>query len=139
MTDMHDTNAQLERFRICADAYGADRRRWPQRDHAIFDACATTPRGAAMLAAAERTDLFLDAWPVSAARGDHALVERIANATADRAPARHRRRMVWSAAAFAMSAVLGFAIGFMQAPDEPSAEFVSQLLIGPSGAPGIGL
>lgn len=126
----------LERFRACARAYGAHARRWPEEDRPLFERYAGTPEGAAVLAAAERTDAFLDAW-APAADAD-ALAERIVAAAIGEAP-RRRRRMMWSAAAFAASALLGFAIGFAQAPPEPSVELVGQLLVGPSLPQGFGL
>lgn len=135
--ERNDMDTQLERFRTCAEAYGADRRRWPAKDQAAFDALAGTPAGAAILAAAERTDAFLDALPAHAA--DEALAARIVAAATGDPPRRARRRAAWSAVGFALSAVLGFAIGFAQAPEEPSTELVTQLLVGPSAPPGLGL
>ena len=40
----------LTRFKACAEAYGAERRRWPAREHALYDRFAGTPEGAAILA-----------------------------------------------------------------------------------------
>jgi|APFre7841882724_1041349.scaffolds.fasta_scaffold72558_2 hypothetical protein len=126
----------MERFRACADAYGADARRWPEADRALHARCAVTAEGAAILAAAARTDGFLDAWvPEPAAP---ALAGRIAEAVLDEQP-RRRRVAAWSAAAFAASAVFGFAVGFMQAPADPGADLVTLFIVGPAAAPGIGL
>lgn len=127
---------EFDRFRTCAEAYGADARRWPTADRALHARYAATPEGAAVLAAAGRTDDFLDAWGPPTAAPD--LAARIADAALD-APRRHRRRMAWSAAAFAASAVLGFVVGFAQAPEDASADLLTQVIAGPAALPGIGL
>jgi hypothetical protein len=126
----------FERFRTCAEAYGADARRWPEADRALHARYAGTVEGAAMLAAAARTDDFLDAW--TPAPAEPALADRITAAVRDGRPPR-RRVVAWSAAGFAASAVLGFAIGFMQAPPDPGADVVTLFIVGPAAAPGIGL
>src|SRR3989304_3145067 len=112
----------LTRFKGCAEAYGADRRRWPAREHALYDRFAATPEGAAILAEAERTDRFLDAWEVR--EPDEALAEAIARVGRPRPP----RTLWWQAPAFAASAIIGFAIGFAQVRDDGSADLVTQLL-----------
>src|SRR3990172_8337925 len=56
----------LTRFKGCAEAYGADRRRWPAREHALYDRFAGTPEGAAILAEAARTHPLLVALEVAA-------------------------------------------------------------------------
>lgn len=128
----------IERFKACAEAYGADPRRWPERDRATYARFADTPEGAAVLAAAERTDLFLDAWRT--ASPEASLAARIAGAASSRQPPIFRRRtLAWSAAAFALSAVLGFAIGFAQAPEDAGLEVAARLLMGPESAQEIGL
>jgi hypothetical protein len=127
---------ELERFKACADAYGADARRWPTADRALHARYATVPAGAAILATAARTDDFLDAWTPGAPTPD--LAARIAADVLDARP-RQRRRIAWSAAAFAASAVLGFAVGFMQAPRDTTADAVTQLIVGPAGPQGFGL
>jgi hypothetical protein len=130
----------LNRFKQCAEAYGAERRRWPAREHGLYDRFAGTPEGAAILAEAERTDRFLDALEV--AEPDEALAERISNLASSSlrgAGGVVRRRFWLPAAAFAASAVLGFALGFAQARDEGGADLVTQLLLGPAGFREIGL
>ncbi len=127
---------ELERFQACAEAYGADPRRWPAADRALHARHAHTAAGAAILAAAARTDDFLDAWPSDAAPDD--LAARIAAAALDERP-RRMRRAAWSAAAFAASAVLGFAVGFMQVPADPGDDLLTQFIVGPGGAQGFGL
>lgn len=126
----------MERFRACAEAYGADARRWPQADRALHARLADTAEGAAILAAAGRTDEFLDAWKPAPAEA--ALADRISAAVLDDRP-RRRRMAAWSAAAFAASAVLGFAVGYMQAPPDAGADVVTLFIVGPAAAPGIGL
>jgi hypothetical protein len=126
----------IERFRTCAEAYGADVRRWPERDRALYARHAHTEAGAAMLAAAARTDAFLDAWGDSA--DPPVATARIAAAVLGERP-RRRRAMAWSAAAFAASAVLGFAVGFAQAPAALDEDLVTLLMVGPGAAPGVGL
>lgn len=49
-----------KRFAELAAAYGAERRRWPQAERAVYDAFAGTPEGLALLADAERLDRQLD-------------------------------------------------------------------------------
>lgn len=122
----------LNRFKQCAAAYGAARRRWPERERDLYDRLAPTPDGAALLAAAERADRFLDALAPSAP--DARLAGRIASLA----------RPAWRglgipAAAFAASAVLGFALGFMQARDDADASLAARLLFGPQSVQEIGL
>jgi hypothetical protein len=128
---------ELERFKSCAEAYGANPRRWPEADRPLHARLALTHEGTAILAEAERTDLFLDVWTAAPARA--VLAERILDAATEPAPPRRRRGLAWSTAAFAASAVFGFVIGFTQVQDEPSSELVSQVLVGPAGLPRIGL
>jgi len=133
----------LSRFKACAEAYGADRRRWPAREHALYDRFAGTPEGAASLAEAERTDRFLEGFEV--AGPDEALAETISNLPSSRrrgagaAGGVVRRRFWLPAAAFAASAILGFAIGFAQVRDDGNADLVTQLLLGPESILEIGL
>jgi hypothetical protein len=126
----------LNRFKDCAAAYGAARRRWPPREHPLYDRFAGTPEGAAILAEAEGTDRFLDRFEVAAP--DEALREAIANPSPRRKGAGRRRFWV-SAAAFAASAILGFAIGFAQVRGDGDTDLVTQLLLGPEGVREIGL
>ena len=122
----------LDRFKQCADAYGAARHRWPSQDLALHDALAATPEGASILAAAERTDRFLDALPATVPPAD--LARRIV--------VRSRpawRRLGVPAAAFAASALLGFALGFAQTRDEADAAIAARLLFGPQSVQEIGL
>jgi len=124
----------LDRFRDCAGAYGADRRRWPADAQPLYDRFARAAEGAAILAAAERTDRFLDAWQTGAP--DDALAQSIA---ARASGPRVRRRIAWQATAFAAAAVIGFVIGFAQARNDGGADVVTQLLLGPASMRGIGL
>jgi hypothetical protein len=130
----------LTRFKACAEAYGADRRRWPAHEHRLYDRFAGTPEGAAILAEAERTDRFLDGFEVAGPGAG--LAETISNRASSpgRRGAARRRRVLWlQAGAFAASAIIGFAIGFAQVRDEGSADLVGQFLLGPDSVRGIGL
>jgi hypothetical protein len=126
----------LERFRECAEAYGADRRRWPPGEHALYDRHARAPEGVAILAAAERTDRFLDALELDEPR--EAFVQGVIAQAGGRGALRSRRLWI-GAAAFAASAVFGFVVGFAQVRDDPGADAVAQLLLGPASVRGIGL
>jgi hypothetical protein len=126
----------LTRFKECAAAYGAERRRWPTRELALYDRFAETPAGAAILAEAERTDRFLAGFEVAAP--EEALVEAISRRPADAkrggiARVARRRSLWWQVTAFAASAVLGFALGFAQVADDPAEDVVAQFLLGPAG------
>jgi len=122
----------LNRFQDCAAAYGAERRRWPAQELALYDRLAGTPEGAAILAQAERTDRFLDAFEVGAPEAS--LARRVAAL-----PVPPRRNLHLATAAFAASAVLGFAIGFAQARGEEGGDFVARLILGPQSVQEIGL
>jgi hypothetical protein len=122
----------LNRFEQCAGAYGAARRRWPEREHALYDRLADTPEGTAILAQAERTDRLLDAYAPAAPQARAA--RRVAALSR---PA--WRRLAVPAAALAASAALGFAVGFAQVEGARDADFVARLLLGPQSAQEIGL
>jgi len=121
----------LNRFEDCAAAYGGERRRWPARELELYDRLAGTPAGAAILAQAERTDRFLDAYAPAAPDGR--LSRRIGALSR---PAWRRYGM--PAAAFAASAMLGFAAGFAQVRGDADAAFASRLLLGPQSVQEIG-
>ena len=126
----------LDRFRECAAAYGAERRRWPPGDQALYDRYAREPEGLAILAAAERTDRFLDSLEIEEPRA--AFARGVIAQAGARGP--RRSRAFWlGAAAFAASAVFGFIVGFAQVGDDPGADAVAQLLLGPASPRGIGL
>lgn len=122
----------LNRFKECAAAYGAARRRWPEREQGLYDQLALTSQGAAILAEAERADRFLDA--LTPAEPDPRLARRIASLSR---PA--WRRLGMPAAAFAASALLGFALGFMQTRSDSDAALAARLLLGPQSMQEIGL
>jgi hypothetical protein len=126
----------LERFRECAEAYGTDRRRWPPSDQALYDRYARAPEGLAILAAAERTDRFLDSLELDAPRA--AFVHGVIAQAGGRGALRSRRFWL-GAAAFAASAIFGFIVGFGQVGEDPGADALAQLLLGPASARGIGL
>lgn len=120
----------LTRFTECCAAFGAERRRWPARDNALYDRFAATPEGLAILADAARVDGLLDAWapaePAPRAVGWTGTVVR-----------RGRRRMAAAlAATLAACAAAGFAVGFAQA--QGAADIGSpDLLLGPQSLPEI--
>lgn len=122
----------LNRFKECAAAYGAARRRWPAREQALYDRIAGTAEGNAILAAAERSDRFLDSFAPAAP--EPRLARRV---SAMSAPA--WRRLGVPAAAFAASAALGFALGYAQVRGEADADLAARLLLGPQSVQEIGL
>ena len=122
----------LKRFKECSAAFGAERRRWPPRDHLLYDRIAGTPEGRTILADAERADRFLDALDPAVA--DPRLVHRVA------ALARPAwRRVGIPVAALAASAVAGFVVGFVQVESSANADVASRLLLGPQSLQEIGL
>ena len=122
----------LSRFKDCSDAFGADRRRWPQRDQALYDRFSATPEGMAVLAESGRTDHFLDG--LVSALPDQRRARSIG------AVARPVwRRLVEPAAALVASAALGFVVGYLQAHATADAGAVAQLLLGPQSLQEIGL
>jgi hypothetical protein len=122
----------LNRFKVCCAAFGAERRRWPQRDHALYDRFANTSEGTAILAEAGRTDRFLDA---------------LESASPDPRRARHIsalaqpiwRRLAKPAAALAASAALGFIVGYLQSYGVTDTGVAAHLLLGPQTIQEIGL
>jgi hypothetical protein len=122
----------LSRFKEYSAAFGAERRRWPQREHALYDRFANTPEGMAILAEAGRTDHFLDtlepAPPDPRRAGQICALVRPARGGLGKA-----------AAALAASAVLGFVLGYLQAHGAADAGTVAQLLLGPQSLQEIGL
>jgi hypothetical protein len=121
----------LTRFKACAAAYGASPRRWPERDRALYDRFASTAEGAAILAEAERSDRFLDAYAPAGPAPQ--LARRVG------AIARPAWRRYAVPAAFAASAALGFALGLAQARADADAGLAARLLFGPQSVQEIGL
>jgi len=122
----------LSRFKECSAAYGAERHRWPEREHPIYDRFADTPEGRAILAEAGRTDRFLDTLelaPPDQRRAGH--IGALAR------PA--WRRLGKPAAALAASAAVGFVVGYLQSQGTTDAAVVAQLLLGPQSLQEIGL
>jgi len=122
----------LNRFKACSAAYGADRRRWPAREHPLYDRFAGTSEGVAILAEAERTDRFLDALETAAPD-----LRRVGRIAAIARPAWYR--LAKPAATLAASAVLGFAVGFAQARSAADTDIAARLLLGPQSLQEIGL
>jgi hypothetical protein len=122
----------LARFGECSRAFGADRRRWPPGEHALYDRFAATSAGKAILAEAARTDDFLDA--LQPATPDPRRVQDICSVP----------RPAWQglgkvAAALAASAVLGFIVGYLHAHGATNTGAIAQLLLGPPSLQEIGL
>jgi hypothetical protein len=122
----------LSRFKELSAAFGAEKRRWPQRDHALYDRFANTPEGMAILAEAGRTDRFLDA--LEPAPPDPRGAGRIG---ALAGPA--WRRLGRPAAALAASAAVGFVVGYLLAQGATDTGVVARLLLGPQSLQEIGL
>ena len=122
----------LNQFKECSAAFGAERRRWPQREHPLYDWFANTSEGMAILAEAGRTDRFLDA--LEPAPIDPRRARRIG------ALARPAwRRLGKPAAALAASAALGFVVGYLQSHSAADTGVVAELLLGPQSLQEIGL
>ena len=122
----------LDRFKECSAAFGAERRRWPQRDHALYDRFANTSEGIAILAEAGRTDRFLDA--LEPASPDLRCAHDI-GALAQPA----WRRLAKPAAALTACAALGFVVGYLQSYGVTDTGVAAHLLLGPQTIQEIGL
>jgi hypothetical protein len=122
----------LDRFKACSAAFGAERRRWPQPDHALYDRLANTPEGMAILAQAGRTDRFLDAL-------EPALPDRRRTRQIGALARPAWRRLGKPAAALAASALVGFVVGYLQSHGATDASVAAQFLMGPEGLQEIGL
>ncbi len=132
---MDDDN--LRRFRSNAEAYGAQRHRWPPRDRALFDALSATPEGAGALAQAGRVDAFLDGLEV-ADEPSADLLRRIAMPVHPlvTAPAARRLPRWLPMGGLALGLVMGFALGFTRAdPGDAGLQALGRWLIDPSGGP----
>lgn len=132
----------IERFTELAQAWGAQRSRWPQHEQALYDRCTTTAEGQSILAAAERVDLFLDAWQPDDG-DDEERVARIvaaagggsATATIPALPAARRaghRYATWLSTGLLGFAVLGFVFGFTQADFTDNNPAYTDMLFGAS-------
>jgi hypothetical protein len=122
----------LNRFKECSAAFGAERPRWPQRAHPLYDRLANTPEGMAILAEAGRTDRFLDELEPASPNPRHARqIGMLAR------PA--WRRLGKPAAALAASAAVGFVVGYLQSHGATDPGAVAQLLLGPGSLQEIGL
>jgi hypothetical protein len=122
----------FDRFKECCSAFGAERRRWPQRDHALYDRFANTSEGKIILAEAGRTDGFLDALEPAPPdlRRAHAIGALAKPAW---------QRLAKPAAALAASAALGFVVGYLQSYGVTDTGVAAQLLLGPQSLQEIGL
>jgi hypothetical protein len=122
----------LDRFKTCSAAFGAERRRWPQGDRALYDRFAHTPEGMAILAEAGHTDRFLDA--IEPAPPDPRRARQIGGLAR---PA--WRRLGKQGAALAASAAVGFVVGYLLSQGTTDTGVVAQLLLGPQNLQEIGL
>jgi hypothetical protein len=121
----------LSRFKECSAAFGAERRRWPQRKHLLYDRYASTSEGMAILAEAGRTDRLLDGLetaPIDMRRPRH--IGALAKPG--------WRRVGKPAAALAACAALGFVVGYLQSHSATDTGVVAQLLLGPQSLQEIG-
>jgi hypothetical protein len=116
----------VERFTQLTGTWGARASRWPAAERALYARYAGTPEGERILAEAAQLDRLLDEFEPRPA--DPLRPARIARAA--RAPAVQRRRLAWASGAWAASAVLGFALGFMQPVSDTDDTELSQLLLG---------
>lgn len=120
-------NMDMHRFQELCAAYGADPRRWPASEQALFARCAVTAEGRQALAEAARLDAVLDDWrPVS---GDFSGSERILASVL--AASRPPLRAGWLSTALAACAVLGFVLGYTETPAQQlDSETYASLLLG---------
>lgn len=129
----------MQRFQACAQAHGAQRRRWPPQDQALFDALADTPEGARVLAQAEQVDALLDTWDVAGPSPhlQHRIHTRLPPQGAAAPPPVHRLRLWLPLGGLALSLVMGFALGFHRAAvDDSGLEAFGRFLIDPSAGQG---
>lgn len=122
----------LDRFKACCAAYGAQPQRWPHSEQALYAHFAASPVGAAVLADAERTDRFLDGF--EPAPPDPYFLRSL-NALARPA----WRRFSLPAAALAACAVFGFVLGFVQMQNAADARVAVHLLWGLQSLQELGL
>lgn len=122
----------LNRFKACSAAFGAERRRWPTREQPLYDRFAGTLEGASMLAEAERADRFLDA--LETAVPDQRVARRVVALSGPT-----WRHLGAPAAALTASALIGFALGFVQVRSAADTDGAARLLLGPASLQEIGL
>lgn len=117
-----------KRFAELAGAYGAERRRWPEKERTLYDAFADTPEGRVLLADAERLDRQLDGW-ITAGDEEARIARIVAAATMQRA---RPVGLAWLSTGFAACAVLGFVLGFLQVSTDSDDAASYDLLLGSS-------
>lgn len=115
-----------ERFQTIVAAYGADPRRWPDKERAAAEAWAELHPGEADAALAGSAGL--DAWLAAhtVAPPDNVFIERVVATAPVRHPARQRARLWWQGAAFAGIGLAGglagaFAVSFFVLTGTPPA------------------
>ena len=117
-----------KRFAELAGAYGAERRRWPEQERALYDAFADTLDGRVLLADAERLDCQLDGW-LTADDNEARVARIVAAATLQR---NRPLRLAWLSTGFAACALLGFMLGFVQVSADNNDTASYDLLLGSS-------
>ncbi|MBP8924371.1 MAG: hypothetical protein KBG75_00795 [Pseudomonadales bacterium] len=117
-----------KRFAELAGAYGAERRRWPEQERALYDTFADTLEGRMLLADAEQLDHQLDGWLTT--QDDEARVASIV-AAATLQPDRPFR-LAWLSTGFAACVLLGFVLGFLQVSTDGDDATSYDLLLGSS-------
>ena len=118
----------FERFTELANAFGADRSRWPEAERELYGLYADSEQGSALLAQAATLDHLLDAWTIESQQrrsNTHILTTALELRQA-------RRTVAWISTAFAASAVLGFLIGFSQIAPQADREIYVDLMFGDS-------
>lgn len=129
----------IERFTELAQAWGAERARWPEHERTLHERFADTPEGMAILADALRIDLLLDTWQLPD-EGDERIA-RIVAATrlgphaaapppALRPVATRHHYGAWLSSGFLASAVLGFVLGFTQPDTVDTGPAYTEMLLG---------
>ena len=119
-----------KRFAELAAAYGAERRRWPQAERAVYDAFAGTPEGLALLAdrrlpggrqvlAAGRSGPVGGEDPDGVRQTHQLALDRVVE-------------LAWLSTGFAACALLGFVLGFMQVSADSDEAQLYDLLLGSS-------
>lgn len=107
----------MDRLRALTEAYGADRRRWPEAERAAVEAAVAEDRSQAerLLREADAVDAVLDASPrpiVSSALRDRVLASALsAGLTPKQARRAWDRLVIWFAAGWAAAACAGVVAG----------------------------
>lgn len=131
----HEPRPGWQRFCQCLEAYGAEPARWPEAERELFERFAGEPEAEALIAEARWLDAELDRFPSPAP--DAAFAETIlarirpTGASIHVVPGRRRWALGMGLAA---SVLLGFGLGWRQAPMTEVPDLFGGLLFGPSSA-----